>query len=178
MHRLFVAIPIPAEISSELCSMRTNARGIRWMSADQMHITLHFLGEVDSTTYQAVKDVLLGVMFAPFSLEIASVGYFGSKKSPRHLWAGVTLQPQLVELYQAIGQVLTSLQVELEKRKFKPHITLARLKGVNYSDVGLFLQQYSLYKSPLLEVTEFHLYSSKLSSDGPTYQVEATYPVK
>lgn len=175
--RLFVAIDIPDPVKEQLTGWRMAIRGARWAQPDQMHLTLVFLGEQPIGVYHEVCQSLEGVEFMPFELQFEKVGFFGSKKVPRTLWADAFQSPELITLQKRISKRCQDLGIEIEARKFRPHLTLARLNGASYKDVGRFLETLYLAKTDSFSVESFALFSSKLSPRGAIYQIEREYPL-
>ena len=175
MLRLFVAIDIPAAIKSQLTGWRMSMSGARWVQPDQMHLTLAFLGEHPMGVYDEVCQSLEDVEFSPFDLEFQEVGFFGSKKVPRTLWADVRSSPELIGLQKKVCKRMQELGIKAEARKFRPHVTLARLNGASYEDVSRFLETLHLAKSDSFSVDSFALFSSKLLPRGAVYYIEQTY---
>jgi 2'-5' RNA ligase len=175
MLRLFVAIDVPDAIKSQLTGWRMSMSGARWVQFDQMHLTLAFLGEHPMSVYDEVCQSLEDVEFSPFDLEFQKVGFFGSKKVPRTLWADVCSSAELIGLQNKVCKRMQELGIKVEARKFRPHLTLARLNGASYEDVGRFLEAGCLAKSDSFSVDSFALFSSKLLPRGAVYHIEQTY---
>ena len=175
MLRLFVAIDIPDGIKSQLTGWRMSMSGARWVSPDQMHLTLAFLGEHPLSVYDEVCQSLEDIKFSPFDIEFQEVGFFGSKKVPRTLWASVHSSPGLIGLQKSVSKRCQDLGIEIEARKFRPHLTLARLNGASYEDLGRFLEAGCLARSDSFSVDSFALFSSKLLPRGAVYHIEQTY---
>ncbi len=166
MPRLFIAIELPPAITAELARLQPRpAPGLRLSSAEQMHITLHFLGEADVLP---IKNALQSVAVPAFSLQLAGLGQFRSRGDNVALWAGVEVSEELLALHAGITAVLADAGTRLQSYRYKPHITLARCKpGMPAALIPAFLaQQFSL---PFIPVTGFGLYSSTLTKDGPLY---------
>ena len=177
MLRLFVAIDIPAAIKEQLCCWKIAMRGARWTQPDQMHLPLAFLGEHPMSNYDKVCQSLEDVEFSPFDLEFQRVGFFGSKKVPRTLWADVLSSRELIGLQKKVCKRMQELGIKAEARKFRPHVTLARLNGASYEDVSRFLETLHLAKSDSFSVDSFALFSSKLLPREAVYQIEQEYPL-
>ena len=175
MLRLFVAIGIPDSVKDQLSGWRLSVRGARWVEPDQMHLTLTFLGEQPINVYREVCDSLETVAFAPFELRFQSVNFFGSKKVPRTLWADVCAGPELMTLQNRVSKRCRELGLSIEARKFRPHLTLARLNGASYQDVGRFLETLYLAQTDPFWIDSFQLFSSKLHPHGAVYRVERSF---
>jgi len=134
---------------------------------ESMHITLKFIGEVSGSSLSQITDRLQTITYAPFSLEVGLIGT-NSQRAPRVVWAEVEDPGQCRRLAEIIDSSLTAIGVESEKRKFKPHITIARVRSF---DSSLFeaLAPVASACSGTIPVREFILKKSELTSDGPIY---------
>jgi RNA 2',3'-cyclic 3'-phosphodiesterase len=178
MPRLFVAIDTPGVVREGIADICHGVEGARWVSLSQFHITLEFIGEVDSGTCDDAMVALEQVEAAPFTLGIRGVGTFPPRRPARVLWAGLTPSPELEQLQADIRGALLEAGIEGEGRAFHPHITLARFKQpASPYATGPFAAAHNLLRSELFEVSEFHLYSSDLSRDGAVHTIEQTYPL-
>lgn len=175
MQRLFIAIDLPAAVKHSLREISCGVPGARWMTDEQLHLTLVFLGEVNGATALDVGEALDEISCEPFSLTLKGVGHFPPRGHPRVLWVGVEKQDTLMFLQKRLANAVERLGVEIEKRKFTPHITLARLHEVHSDDVGHYIQHHNLLRCGPFEVREFQLLSSTLNPKGARYAVEATY---
>ncbi len=106
-----------------------------------MHITLRFAGDIDGRTADDFADQLADIGAAPFPVSIVGAGAFGGR-DPRVLWAGVAPSPQLEALYRANERAARAAGLEADPRGFKPHVTLARMRGVRQSAVAQFLGEF------------------------------------
>lgn len=174
MIRLFVAIALPDGAAETLLAMQSGVPGARWQEREQMHLTLRFIGEVDGRDAQSIDDALSAISAPRFALQLKGVGEFGGNQ-PRALWAGIAPSDALTHLQRKIESALQRIELAPEKRKFTPHVTLARLKGVSRGRVMDFLVDHALYRSAPFEVGEFVLYSSQLSPNGSLYTPERSY---
>lgn len=177
MYRLFIAIDLPAEVREELGRMCCGLPGARWVDEGQIHLTLRFIGEVDGGRFREIVDGLAAVDSAPFPLALKGIGHFPPRGAPRVVWVGVERSEPLVRLRKRVERALEMVGVERERRKFSPHITLARLKGTPASRVGRYMEDFGLFRTEPFGVDSFALYSSTLSRKGAVHRVEAEYPL-
>ncbi|XOF34845.1 MAG: RNA 2',3'-cyclic phosphodiesterase [Candidatus Electrothrix sp. YB6] len=173
--RLFIALDLPETLRERLQLICCGLPGARWVPPEQYHLTLHFIGEVDGAELRNIRDCLATVESEPFSLQPEGIGFFPPRKKPHTLWVGVRQEEQLTCLHNRIGSALIGIGMELEKRKFAPHITLARLKNTPATGIGGYLQQHGLLTLPPFRVDNFRLYSSVLGSRGAKHYVEQEY---
>ncbi|MCX7727637.1 MAG: RNA 2',3'-cyclic phosphodiesterase [Chitinispirillaceae bacterium] len=178
MKRLFLAIDLPERIREDISDTYQVIHNARWMSEEQLHITLKFLGELTASQEETLIKAMSTISFSPFSLRLKGVGYFPPRQEPKILWVGIEEEAALFKLYSLIETACVRAGFERDKRKFSPHITVARLNGSSPERVASYLVTNSLFSTESFEVTEFHLYSSHLSKDGAKYLKEVTFPLR
>ncbi|HXX93977.1 MAG TPA: RNA 2',3'-cyclic phosphodiesterase [Planctomycetota bacterium] len=173
-QKLFVAIDFPIRATEALTQLQPSTRpGIRVTKADQVHLTLHFIGEAEPNL---VDKALQNVTFAPFELTLGGVGQFPSAGGTVTIWAGVRNVGKLLELHQEIGTALKSAGFLVEGRPYNPHVTLARCEpSVTAETIQEFLSRNSKFQSSPISIPGFWLYSSTSTTDGPVYQRESSY---
>ncbi|WP_088226445.1 RNA 2',3'-cyclic phosphodiesterase [Desulfosporosinus sp. FKB] len=171
--RLFIGIDIPAELKHFLLSFQSELRGLgvngSWKSADNFHITLEFLGELDP---EVVPIIIESMSLAaenrkPFKIDIGGLGVFPSYKRPHTLWTGVGGNlTELNQLREGIHALLVNKSFTLESKKFKPHITLASRPNLKQIDLS------SLMIKKLVEFTveEVTLFESIVLQGKRTYK--------
>lgn len=177
MPRLFIAIDMPATITERLATLCCGLPGARWVDPDHMHLTLRFIGDVDSTVFKDVREALCQVRCEPFSLQLNGIGFFPPHGKPRVLWVGIRKNAELLRLRNRIESVLVRLGLEPEGRKYSPHVTLARLKNTPVPKAGAYLAHNALFATDHFPVNEFFLYSSVLNSRGAKHFIEEGYPL-
>jgi 2'-5' RNA ligase len=173
--RLFVALPLPERVTQALERIQEGVAGARWVPAENMHLTLRFIGETDGGTFEDLVEALAEVVVEPFSLEIAGVGHFERRRVPTTLWAGVELSAELTQLQAKIERACRRVGLLPEGRKFAPHVTLARLGETTVTSVLTFLQRNNLERAGAVPVEGFNLYSSHLGKAQPIYRAEVEY---
>jgi len=175
MPRLFTAIEIPEAIRLRLSLLRAPLAGAKWIEADNMHITVRFAGDIDGRTADEFTDFLAGVRVRPFPVTIREVGAFGGR-DPRVLWAGVEAGKPLDALYRAHDRAARAAGLEPEGRAFKPHVTLARMRGARQHAVARFLEENGALRVEPFTATRFVLLSARPGTGGGPYVVEAEFP--
>jgi 2'-5' RNA ligase len=166
MHRLFVAIDVPDSVKSGLGAALRRARRER-VKRPQLHLTLRFIGEVDTAQFKAIGEALRGVESGAFDMALNGVGRFPPKGAPRVLWVGVQERPALSRLYGQIEAALGTVGVKPDDRSFSAHITLARLRTPPPRVVvDQYLSKHRSFQSETVPVREFILYSSVLAPAG------------
>ena len=170
--RLFIALELPESCRETLAGLDPGLKGARWLRAEQMHLTLSFLGEVEAGEEEPLHQALGGVEVPAFFLPIRGVGTFGGAR-PTVVWAGGgSGHPHLFALRKRIQDALLQAGLEPDLSPFHPHITLARTKGVAREVIQPFLRQYADEEFGIWKVTGFALFSSALTAEGATYSIE------
>lgn len=134
--RSFIAIELPADVRSELEKLQGALKSarfdfVRWVPAENIHVTLKFLGNISPTRVDGIVNVIkeLSREFEPFKLEISGIGAFPNLKRPRVLWVGLGGDIDRLQALQAsLEEKLVRLGFAREPRTFTPHLTLARLR--------------------------------------------------
>lgn len=166
MPRLFVAIDLPGGTRERLSRLRTDIPGARWVPMDQLHLTLVFLGEVETERMNRLLEKLAGTGSPAFDLSIAGFGCFPNRRRPRVLWIGVAPEPLLMSLAERVRQTVLSTGISLEERPFSPHITLARIREATGGECDAFLNRVRRQEPETVPVREFILYESRLNPKG------------
>ena len=174
MPRLFTGLEIPPDVALDLQIMQGGIPGARWMDPENYHLTLRFIGDIDTGLGCEVARTLGQVSFRPFSVRLKGVGVFGGNK-PHSLYAGVEESTELRRLRDTHERICQVLGVPAEPRKFKPHVTLARLKEPDLRALQRWVEVHSLYSTPAFEVHQFVLFSSRPLRGGGPYAVEEAY---
>ena len=173
--RLFVAIDLPESTKHLLVDLDPQIRGVRWLDAEQMHLTLGFFGTVPEHVDLKLRERLLAIVFGVFFLPIAGVGTFPPKGPPKIIWIGVGRgHPHLFQLHKRVQEAALGAGLEPELRPFHPHVTLARCQRISPQTVRKFLKANADLDAGMIRVDSFHLYSSKLTSAGPIHTRELT----
>jgi RNA 2',3'-cyclic 3'-phosphodiesterase len=175
--RLFVCIEMPADVKKIIVGLqirlRPLAKGfVSWARQEGLHITLKFLGEVESKKLEKVSESVAQATrgIEPFELTVNGVGGFPSLKWPRVFWVGIE-EPTgtLLKLQAQIESEFTTLGFAKEERPFSPHLTIGRVKepkGV--ADISRELEKTIL--GPVsLTANELIVMRSDLRPDGPVY---------
>lgn len=175
MPRLFTGLEIPAALRAHLSLIRAHLPGAKWVAEDNMHITLRFVGDIDDRTADEFAMALGGICAEPFTVSIRSTGAFGGRE-PRVLWAGVERGAALDALYRANERAARSAGLPPDPRPFRPHVTLARLRGTRHAAVARFLEENGALHAEPYVAERFVLFSARPGSGGGPYGVEAEYP--
>lgn len=154
---------------------------IKWVHKNGLHITLLFLGTTDVAEIVTIKNKLnnIGNQFAPFRLNLKSMGAFPSMDYPRILWMGITSDSSLFDLQKVILNDLYENNIAGDS-KYTPHLTIGRIKGgvENPEKVKKCLLKWRDWQDSELLITEFVLMESLLTQQGPVYDVLETFSLK
>lgn len=177
MPRLFLGIGLPDPVGFDIQIMAGGIPGARWQTREQLHLTLHFLGDLDGGEARRLSAALEQLEAPSFAARLSNVGVFPLRGQPRSLWAGVADPEPFRLIHDRSARILDQLGIERERRKFYPHATLARLKHADPRRLGEWITGHAVYASPPFRVDEVRLYSSVLSHAGAKYRIEAVYPL-
>jgi 2'-5' RNA ligase len=176
MMRLFVGLALPQSLKDRLAPLMIGLPGARWVAPENLHLTLRFIGEVDEREAAMLDEALTSIARAPFDLQVAGCGIFAQRRGPEAVWVGVASTPPLVDLQAAIERAAVRAGLAPEEKRFRPHITLARLKDVPQPRLQAFVAGHNLFKDSVT-IEGFTLFSSTLGSGDPIYREEAAYPL-
>ena len=178
MIRSFAAIPLPEPVTDALEAVQEDLRIGRLVPPEDMHLTLVFLGELREPDLAEVHDAFEGVGPPGFDLRLRGLGLFGGGQ-PRSIHAVVEESPALRHLQSKLERAARNAGIDIARRRFVPHVTIARLKGrrEEASEAAEFVARRSLVQPPPFRVEAFALYSSHLRRDGPVYDELASYPL-
>ena len=171
--RAFVAVKLPEDISDSLEDFLDDIRPlskIHWVKREQFHITLKFLGELEPEVIDDVIESLKPLKhFEPFRIELSTIGAFPNMKNANVLWLGCSRgSKELAGLSRQVNDILyRDEELERDTRKFRAHLTLARLKGESVSEN--VINQLGTF--PLMNwlCDELVLMRSVLTPKGPIY---------
>ena len=156
--------------------LRGGLPGARWIDAENYHVTLRFIGDVDDVIAHEVASLLGRVRRQPFELRVEDLKSFGGRK-PRAIVATLGPAQALMELQAEHERLMQRVGLEPEGRKYTPHVSLARLRESSNRQVADYLAVRAPFRSPPFEVSRFVLFSSRASVGGGPYVVEAAYPL-
>lgn len=177
MPRLFTGLEIPESVAAGLSLHRGGLPGARWMEPSDYHLTLRFLGDVDKRTAREIADALDSVRGYAFELTIEGLDAFGGDR-PRSIHAVVATNPMLAELQEEHERAARRAGLPVEARKFTPHVTLARLRGVSPAAVAEWLAMQGHVARQRFRVERFVLFSARASTGGGPYIAEELYPLR
>lgn len=178
--RAFIALDLSLEARAvlaeviETLSQQVPDRSVRWIPVENIHLTLRFLGNTPVTQLEALYEQLdqAAAMHKPFTLYLHELGCFPNERRPRIIWVGVRGdQEQAGALQRSIEQAIEPLGWDPEKRSFRPHLTIGRVKD-NGARVELPWGK-GVAPAPIA-VQAIHLYESQLRPSGSNYTIRHT----
>jgi 2'-5' RNA ligase len=174
--RLFLGISLPSYWQEQLFSAISGAKrtvsDARWVPAKNMHITLKFLGDCSEELPERILAALSDSLSTrkSFTFKLGSLGGFPSLGRTRVFWMGVDEgYDQMVDLAGRIEESLVPLGFEEERKKFHPHVTLARLKKPQDLREIISNQKLQGFEESLIEAGSVVLYKSTLTPRGAIY---------
>jgi 2'-5' RNA ligase len=173
--RLFVALDLPWELRERLAMLVGGIPGARWVASENHHLTLRFIGEMPKHRADEIDEALAALRAPGFPLTLAGIGTFGKGSKPVSLWAGVERNPALDHLQSKIETALQRAGLEPERRRFAPHVTLARLDNVPEAKLASYVQAHNLFRAQPVQVGHFTLFSSRLGKEQAVYTPEVEY---
>ena len=179
--RLFVALEIPSAVRDNLTSLLRSLRAItkepRWVRAENLHVTLKFLGEVTERKLDAIRTALGEIHSEQaVTLEFRGLDFFPNEKHPRVFWAGIEASTNLKTLAADIEGAMEKLRIAREQREFSPHLTLARFERAHVPEaLRKAIAENSEREFGSLRTNEFHLIQSKLRPSGAEYTTLASF---
>jgi len=170
VKRMFVAIDLPEDVRVGLVGLDPHLRGLRWLGASQLHLTLSFLGEVAAQPEQRLIAALAEIRGPRFRLVLQGLGSFSRNRQPAVVWAGVECAgPDLLRLQRRVCDAGLAAGLAAETKPYHPHVTVGRCKGLDAAALRPWLERHAQSDFGTFEVTGFTLYSSILHLDGPEY---------
>jgi len=188
--RTFIAIELPEEIKKELgviqSKLDTSSKEyIKWVNTDGIHLTLKFLGNITEDRIkeiaQAMTNSVQGVR--PFNLCLEGLGVFPNPNRTQVAWVGLTGElDKLSTLQKQLEANLEKLGFTPEKRRFSPHLTLARLRNQalppERQAFGKLVSETGFKSDKVIKVTSLSLMKSQLMASGAIYSRIASVPIK
>ena len=179
MLRTFIAVEIPFEVKDRahklIAQLRDTQANVKWVATQHMHWTLKFLGNLDMLDIPPVCEAVKRAVepLAGFDIEAKGAGAFPDVRRPRTVWIGTGRgSDQMIVLHDAIDFELAKLGYRGENRRFRPHLTIGRVRqspeGID--ELGRLIEQHADFDGGVALVDEVVVFSSELSAGGPTYE--------
>jgi len=175
MIRLFAAIEVPEPVGRDLARLQTGLPRAKWRPLEALHVTLRFFGEIDERRADDLDAELSRIPGPALDLVIKGVGEFGEGHMSNAVWAGVEGNERLNVLAGRCESAARRAGLEPSTRTYRPHVTLAYLKGTPPDRVAAWIRTHNLKTFEPFRVGRFGLYSSRLGHGGSTYTLEREY---
>ncbi len=173
MTRLFVALKIPENIKEQLLNicyeLVPDASLYNWVTKDKIHLTLKFIGEVEENLVPPISaEIDFVENYRSFDFKVSRFGFFFRDKRPKILWAGLKTDESIYKLVEELNKRMEIFNIESERRKFKSHLTLLRIK--NKLDEN-FINNFNNYQFDDLnfKTNKIALVKSELFRTGAQY---------
>ena len=178
--RAFIAVEIPQEIREAVGKATAPLQKgigsiVRWVSTENMHLTLKFLGDVSPANVELLSQMLRAEaeMFRCFDLRLGGLGSFPNLKRPRVIFIGIQAPTPLEALQRGIESASRRLGYESEERGFSPHLTIGRVKqnvtATEQQTIRRALEETRIDSLGTARVDSVHLYKSDLTPTGSVY---------
>ena len=188
--RSFIAIELPREIKLAIASLQDKLKAsggapVRWVDPDNIHLTLKFLGDIDTgitgRIAAALEEAARGTH--PFKVEVSGLGVFPNPRRVQVIWVGLTGElEKLGQLQKRIEDGLVPLGFPAEGRAFTPHLTLARVRDYAGPDerqkLGQLIEKTEFDAKYAIKVNTVQLMRSQLTREGPVYTRISTIELK
>lgn len=183
--RSFIALPLNSQIQTAIDEIQTRLKktesDVKWVKPEQAHLTLKFLGDVPEKNLEEIKRTVAEVcsQIQTISSSLTQLGAFPKPDYARVIWAGIDDPEQkIAALASAIEEALVPLKFPKEKRAFKPHITIGRVRSDrNLRALARGLENYSLPANLHQNFNEVVVFQSTLTQAGPIYSALEKCPL-
>jgi len=175
--RAFIAIKLPEKITVSISKIQEGLRSygfkVKWVRPENIHLTLKFLGNIDRADTEKVGSAISESVktYAPLSLIAKGIGVFPNIKRPRIVWTGVAEQRnRLAGLQRHLDDHLESIGFQREKRPFKGHLTIGRVKQrIDSNRLMEAMKECAKFESEAFIINEIVLFKSELNPTGAVY---------
>ena len=179
--RAFIAIDLSPGIYEKLENIssklqnRLSSLPARWVLTKNIHLTIKFLGDVSTSNLELLKRILQveSKQYSPFEISVGELGAYPTIHRPRVIWIGTKVPQELIEFHHSIENETARLGYNHEKRKYSPHLTLARVsRNANSKQVvqiGELLGECKVGFLGAARIDKVHLYRSDLKPGGAEY---------
>jgi len=176
--RTFFCLELPEVVRNEARSVGSSIDSpayVKWVSGDNLHITLKFLGDIDGGRVEEIRERAEGTAgrAESFEMKLDKLGGFPNLGFPKVIWLGSNSSPdEIFKLHRDLDESLFGLGFEKEDRDYVPHVTLGRTKDDDdgkIEQLGQRLREMNFDRSWTVPIEKLTLMQSELRSDGPVY---------
>lgn len=172
--RLFVGLDLPDPLRARVTALCGSLSGARWTPPENFHLTLRFIGEVRRDVAEEIDHALAAISGRAFLLTLSGTGVSNRAGRASALWVGIEERDRVGHLHNKIETALQRIGLPPERKRFQPHVTLARVDGIAEAVLARWVQQHNLLRSQSVPITHFTLFSSLLG-EQPIYTAEVDY---
>ena len=176
MCRTFIAIQFPDHVADQLCSLPQDLLMAKWVPEDNLHLTLEFLGELNSREIDDLMLTLGRLMHEPITMRFSGLGVFGDDR-PRTLYANPVDAGPLIDLQMRVQAAVKRAGLQCKRRKYKPHTTVAKISRTPSYMTGEYLEREGAFRTEPFQIHEFSLLESQLGNEVPVYSPIAIFPM-
>jgi 2'-5' RNA ligase len=177
-ERLFVSLTLPDPCRAVVTGLYDTIEGVTWSRPEQLHLTMRFLGDVESDLTARIETALAGIRVKSFLLPLEGVGRFPPRGPAKVLSVGIGRGNTLLfQLRQKIDDALLAAGWRGELRNFNPHITVARMQNAPQESVDYWLYHHQEFVGPLFKVGSFQLMRSTLQPNGAVHALRRDFPL-
>lgn len=182
--RLFIAFPVSQEAEKEMRFAQDKLRGlnpqskIKWVGDEGFHVTIAFLGDVDENNIENIKKILKNIAknYLPFIFQLNKVDVFPNLREPKVIVVkiGRGVLQYARKIHDELSNALCNIGLEIENRRWNPHLTLGRDK---FGDKIIGFEQVQI-KNISWQVDKIELIESELLPNGPKYTILENFSLK
>lgn len=182
MTRLFIALKIPGDIREKIIDLRNSAvpfpQKYKWENKNKIHLTLKFIGETKEELIKPISEEISFIEeYKKIECKLKNFGLFYRNGKPGILWLGLELNSEIYNLVDRLNRELEKFSIPAEQKKFKPHLTIKRLKGYEGRE---FIHNFKNFVVPEIKFIsdEIALIKSELLPNGSNYKDLKIYNLK
>lgn len=179
--RAFIAVRVPAAepLQAVLRPLAEMGGAVKPVAAGQLHVTLKFLGDIPpEQAPQIARIVEQSARGKPVvEARLTGIGAFPHARRPSVIWAGMEDAQTLADIAAELESQLKSLGFARERRAFRPHLTLARVRRKPPPALGELLQKHGATDFGPVRIEQVELFQSELRPEGARYTVLASAPL-
>ena len=176
MIRVFFGLELPEDLRERIAMISDGIERARFVPPENLHITLRFIGEVDEPTLQDIADAADDLRVEPVAVTLIGAGHFESRSRVSAVWLGVEPSAPLIALRARIEAALVRAGLPPERRKFRPHVTVARMNKGRPDEIHHWLAANTMFRAVPFTAHRFVLFSSVPGPEGPNYTAECGFP--
>lgn len=171
-ERLFFGLELPASVQQLIAkSLPGKGRGVSVVALGNFHVTLRFIGDVETDERERLVESMREVAVAPFTLRLEGGGFFPPRGPLKVVWLGVgSGHPNLFQLRQQMDDRLLQLGIPCELREFLPHVTVARIRPGGEGSGRSLARALAAFDGPVFSVDRFTLFESQREIGGLRYE--------